>query len=1024
MSDQECLMNSLKKELRSLLIATKDGLTPSNLEQEFKSMIGEQLPFRALGYSSVMELVQDMPDVVNICPQRNGIVILKAIADESTKEIASLVAKQKSRPKPQPPRHKLNFSLHCTSPSGLSRRSQISPRLPWRGRVPPTLPAAVRSELKDLLGHSPILLSDFDKAFVQRFGRTFDFMRYGFFSMYEVLNAASDIITIVQTRTGSMLTLKKSPPKKKPVKLPTCNVVVQPEKQKQTVHVTVPAPLVKTPSPISLPPMENQHVMAKQESDHSLVHLKMETPLARPVERIKQIEKELKMTLAQKGPGGIVSLELKEKIRTILAQHPEGLLASKLASEFEVHFKEPLPVKKLGFLNVMELVGALSDILHIECKEGEQDWRIFDIDSLPLTEGEQENHKVGQSGSLQHEETSDKQKLPYWDFPLEDSKNPATKFSIVTKMTLHLGMEELHIMKEITEKEIPPDAVQGGSLYGLPELGSSALVGLFVESIVSPSHFYVRIQSEETSDKLIDMMIEMRRCYSNKNVADRYVIPEDLIQPGHLCCIRSSEDAWWYRVIVHQVLSDQEVEVFYPDFGNMEKVQKSSLRFLKSSYAKLPAQAIPCSLAWVKPRKDDWTISALHEFQRLCGLKLLVGVVDEYRDGILYLFLCDTSSDEDIYLHNVLRLEGHAVVCKENIPSNGFSKLNPYALYIKPSPKQDPEADASVFQLKFLGGLPETTYSEPCKNEVVSQRFDKSDDLACLEPEQLSQGDNCFTDSSHHALDFQEKCLLKDCHENSSSGQNEQILEAKVQEADEASLCSDAEMPYLEPVDFCSDIWDEDWILSNYYKQKKNDETGDKLGLDIEVVHHQPPNGEGNKDEAKHSQEVVQKRNVDISSTIEKKKSPHPEPQGKIQNSFEGTERQDTLGAMSHSLSQAAEEFYVSIEHSEKSVELSKMDLDVNTDSSQFPQSASVLYGKVHSEKVDDASRTQAVALYNSSRDSAQRTVGPNALVFTAELQRSPAFCVPCNPTVALGASARLAGSGGCFPLSLRKMNI
>ncbi|XP_072854270.2 tudor domain-containing protein 5 isoform X1 [Pogona vitticeps] len=923
MSDQECLMNSLKKELRSLLIATKDGLTPSNLEQEFKSMIGEQLPFRALGYSSVMELVQDMPDVVNICPQRNGIVILKAIADESTKEIASLVAKQKSRPKPQPPRHKLNFSLHCTSPSGLSRRSQISPRLPWRGRVPPTLPAAVRSELKDLLGHSPILLSDFDKAFVQRFGRTFDFMRYGFFSMYEVLNAASDIITIVQTRTGSMLTLKKSPPKKKPVKLPTCNVVVQPEKQKQTVHVTVPAPLVKTPSPISLPPMENQHVMAKQESDHSLVHLKMETPLARPVERIKQIEKELKMTLAQKGPGGIVSLELKEKIRTILAQHPEGLLASKLASEFE-----------------------------------------------------------------------------------------------------HLGMEELHIMKEITEKEIPPDAVQGGSLYGLPELGSSALVGLFVESIVSPSHFYVRIQSEETSDKLIDMMIEMRRCYSNKNVADRYVIPEDLIQPGHLCCIRSSEDAWWYRVIVHQVLSDQEVEVFYPDFGNMEKVQKSSLRFLKSSYAKLPAQAIPCSLAWVKPRKDDWTISALHEFQRLCGLKLLVGVVDEYRDGILYLFLCDTSSDEDIYLHNVLRLEGHAVVCKENIPSNGFSKLNPYALYIKPSPKQDPEADASVFQLKFLGGLPETTYSEPCKNEVVSQRFDKSDDLACLEPEQLSQGDNCFTDSSHHALDFQEKCLLKDCHENSSSGQNEQILEAKVQEADEASLCSDAEMPYLEPVDFCSDIWDEDWILSNYYKQKKNDETGDKLGLDIEVVHHQPPNGEGNKDEAKHSQEVVQKRNVDISSTIEKKKSPHPEPQGKIQNSFEGTERQDTLGAMSHSLSQAAEEFYVSIEHSEKSVELSKMDLDVNTDSSQFPQSASVLYGKVHSEKVDDASRTQAVALYNSSRDSAQRTVGPNALVFTAELQRSPAFCVPCNPTVALGASARLAGSGGCFPLSLRKMNI
>lgn len=67
--------------------------------------------------------------------------------------------------------------------------------------------------------------------------------------------------------------------------------------------------------------------------------------------------------------------------------------------------------------------------------------------------------------------------------------------------------------------------------------------------------------------------------------------------------------------------------------------------------------------------KDNWTASDIHEFQRLCELKLLVGVVDEYIDGILYLFLCDTSSDEDIYLHNALRLKGHAFICRENLPS-------------------------------------------------------------------------------------------------------------------------------------------------------------------------------------------------------------------------------------------------------------------------------------------------------------------------------------------------------------------
>lgn len=83
-------------------------------------------------------------------------------------------------------------------------------RVPFRGRVPPILPAVVKSELKDLLAFSPVLLSDFEKAFVRRFGRTFQYMQYGFLSMFEVLDAASDVIAVEQTRMGSLLTLRKN----------------------------------------------------------------------------------------------------------------------------------------------------------------------------------------------------------------------------------------------------------------------------------------------------------------------------------------------------------------------------------------------------------------------------------------------------------------------------------------------------------------------------------------------------------------------------------------------------------------------------------------------------------------------------------------------------------------------------------------------------------------------------------------------------------------------------------------------
>ncbi|XP_015425406.1 PREDICTED: tudor domain-containing protein 5-like [Myotis davidii] len=202
MSEQERILECLRKEIRSLLISTKDGLTPQQLEKEYLLMVGNHLPLRVLGYRSTMELVLDMPDVVSVCPCGDGTVILKAIPDESTRGIASLVAKQRSSHKVRNSMQKGRASV-CSGPS-------FHHRVPYRGRVPPILPAVVKSELKDLLALSPVLLSDFEKAFAKRFGRSFQYMQYGFLSMFEVLNAASDVISVEQTRAGSLLMLKKS----------------------------------------------------------------------------------------------------------------------------------------------------------------------------------------------------------------------------------------------------------------------------------------------------------------------------------------------------------------------------------------------------------------------------------------------------------------------------------------------------------------------------------------------------------------------------------------------------------------------------------------------------------------------------------------------------------------------------------------------------------------------------------------------------------------------------------------------
>ncbi|NXQ18375.1 TDRD5 protein, partial [Peucedramus taeniatus] len=504
-SKQAPLMEVLKKEVRAMLIAAKAGLTPEQLEEQYMAMVCKPLPLHDLGFQSTLEMVTQMPEVVQICSSKNGALILKAIADDSTKGIAKLVASQKVKT-----RKASKKTATKANATFLTKNSKNPQSFQALSAGTPVLPAMVKAELQDLLSSSPLLLADLDKAFLRRFGRAFQYRQYGFLSMFEVLRSMSDSIVVEQTKAGSLLVLRKY-----------------------------------------------------------------------------------------------------------------------LASEIEQ--------QKLSQASAAE---------------------------MPPLEPTCETKSFYQAAVLMDSEPVQTQAVDLGEH-----------------LKQHQGFEQFP-----PTPEIPPDAVQDRSLCSLPPLKRRCLVGVIVEFVVSPSQFYIHICSTEASYKLQDLMFEMRHVYSHKLASDKYIMPESAVQPGQLCCVMVSK--WWYRVIIHRVINDQEVEVFYADYGHLQIVQKSWLRFLKWHYLKLPAQAIPCSLAWVKPVEGRWSSAAILLFKHLCRFKELVGIVDEYVDGVLYLFLCDTSTKEDVYFHSVLRDMGYADICGENIPSQEFEELNPSALYVQPSGKQ------------------------------------------------------------------------------------------------------------------------------------------------------------------------------------------------------------------------------------------------------------------------------------------------------------------------------------------------
>uniref|UniRef100_A0A8D2DGJ4 Tudor domain-containing protein 5 n=1 Tax=Sciurus vulgaris TaxID=55149 RepID=A0A8D2DGJ4_SCIVU len=966
MSEQERIQECLRKEIRSLLISTKDGLTPQQLEKEYLLMVGNHLPLRVLGYRSTMELVLDMPDVVSVCPCGDGTVILKAIPDESTKGIASLVAKQRSS-------HKVRSSMPKGRATVCSATS--SGRVPYRGRVTPILPAVVKSELKDLLALSPVLLSDFEKAFAKRFGRSFQYVQYGFLSMFEVLNAASDVISVEQTRAGSLLKLKKSISMEKQRGWPAGKIFTQPFRMKQ--HGSYPTGCVVAKARFSQHTPNTEPPKQILSMDKTATFNAVETSRLNHTEKLNQLENTFKSVIAQIGPGGTIHPELKHKIKFVVSKFPEGLLISKLLGEFEAVFKEQLSPKKLGFLNVTELVGALSDILRVEFREGEQDLLVFDADMRPVQPVQPEKKMEAKAcvfSPPRNSLSTAAVKETVWDCPLKNHKEPEQKIYkkpnlVVKPLQLQVGISRSQLSLAMANHDIPPDAVQEKKLCRLPPLDTSTLVGVFVEYIISPSQFYIRIYSRDSSELLEDMMIEMRRCYSNQLVSDRYIMPECFVQLGHLCCVRISEDKWWYRVIIHRVLGKKEVEVFYPDFGNIGTVQKSSLRFLKCCYTKLPAQAIPCSLAWVRPVEEHWTSRAILQFQKLCGLKPLVGVVDEYIDGILNIFLCDTSSHEDVYFHHVLRAEGHAIVCRENVPSKGFRDLNPLALYTQPSGGPDKVV------LTELGYSSQQHYFN--EDREISPRSKESD---------------------FHTLD------------EIPTG-----------------------MPCLESVTIGDDIWDENWLPLQAKIGKGGDSVSHLFTSSLSGKKQCPPCEEmPQKDWCFPTPKDIwddswQPSGLVNGLKVEIKKQEELDTQEKSTGTTKIQKQPNLKGSSDSSALPKLEEFYISLFQSQQSAEGSHFEpnsLQTPPKQIQLPTAAASSAtaaadapeehsGSVESSpgslKKEDLSSSHAIAVF---KDKSQGALDQLSLILSPEHKISQKLYIPrSTATAALGAAARLATS-------------
>ncbi|XP_061154107.1 tudor domain-containing protein 5-like [Syngnathus typhle] len=673
----DVVLAKLKKDVRSLLISSKVDLDPELLKRDYKNMVGHPLPLKLLGFPNVMDMLKEIPDVVSVNVREDGKTFLKAVSHESTRNIEELVAKQRMSMT-----DKRRKNWQCSSNGNCYRSAPLI--LPRRGGAPPALPPQLRAQLRLLLSQGPVKLSELDMSFQRCFGRPLRVHNLGFYSTGEMLEAAADLVLIQQGRFGSMLTLREQ-------MLPrTFNAKQSLGPLKATTHAGLDTPAKSQDTTVSSVHEEPPHVSCnlqgidKTQEPEPQLHQKS----LHFHQHFSKMQEELRQQIAENGVAATISHELKEKLQKVVGQSSCGISVHHLPEEYKRLLAEDLPLKENGFVSVTELVDAMSDIFDLQYVDGDSkcDWIVKNTTSDALGgTWPQTNCRAGES---------------LWD--VKDGHISVDAAEELLTMDYSVEQEQASelcpAVAVYCSPVVPLDALQSQHLERPTPRPSFEWLQVTVVQVESPGLFYVRFTGCEEAQTFEKMKVEMTVCYSSPDVSERYRLPRPFIRRGQVCCA-SSEDTCFTRGVIHQLISSTSVEVYHVDFGTVTTVRTDGLMFLKSRFSVLPAQAVPSSLAGIQattvsplPAEGAWTSEAIASFVALCNRPPVAGLVCHAGD-VLHLCLCDTHTEQDIHIHNVLISQGHGEPCGPSASAAVCDKVSPVRLYLGEGTFHLPDVD-------------------------------------------------------------------------------------------------------------------------------------------------------------------------------------------------------------------------------------------------------------------------------------------------------------------------------------------
>lgn len=625
----------VSKMLRAVLQSHKNGIALPRLQGEYKSLTGDWIPFKQLGYPSLEAYLRSVPAVVRIETSRSGETTCYAVACTETARIAQLVARQRSS------KRKTGRQVNCQM------------------RVKKTMPFFLEGKPKATL-RQPGFSSDFSISRKPNAALSRDRGN----SLGVKSDAESPPYT-VHTHVGSEVF--KSVPMQRHVTMPTKNrfsskASLPPPLQihlsrtctkemSDNLNQTVEKPNVTPPASYTYKMDEVQNRIKEMLDKHNngiwmskLPHFykelykeelnqgilqqcehwphicTVEKPcsggqdlLLYPAKRKQLLRSEPdpekvppsplpapKQVSPLKGYPTVMPGDFKEKVAELLVKYSNGLWASALPKAFEDTYKVKFPE------NALKNLALLSDVCTIDYISGNRKKAIL-YAKLPLPT----------------------------DKTLKDTGHAHGDYSFKSM----IEQEYLQIEKNVVESA---DTILENITVPPLVIPTEASPSVLVVELSNTNEVVIRYVGKDYSAAQELMEDEMKEYYSKTP----RITPVQTVHVGQLLAVHAEEDAWLRAQITST--EGNRIKVCYVDYGFSENVEKNKAYKLNPKFCSLSFQATKCKLAGLEALSDDPGLVKVVE-SLTCGKIFAVEILE--KADIPLVILYDTSGEDDININ-------------------------------------------------------------------------------------------------------------------------------------------------------------------------------------------------------------------------------------------------------------------------------------------------------------------------------------------------------------------------------------